>query len=36
MRTKYGDGAAQSEWAVVNSLPHRERIAFDNLLRQVY
>lgn len=36
MLTKFDDIAAQGEWAVVNTQPHRERLALDNLLRQKF
>ena len=36
LRTKYGDFAAQGAWVVVNTQPHRERIALDNLARQEF
>jgi transcriptional antiterminator RfaH len=36
LRTNYGDLAAQGAWVVVNTQPHRERIALDNLARQEF
>ena len=36
MRTKYDDFAAQGAWVAVNTQPHRERIALDNLTRQEF
>jgi transcriptional antiterminator RfaH len=36
MRTEDGAIAPRGAWVVVNTQPHRERIALDNLLRQEF
>lgn len=36
MKTEEGHIAPRGVWAVVNTQPHRERIALDNLLRQEF
>jgi transcriptional antiterminator RfaH len=36
MRTGHSDFATHGGWVVVNTQPHRERIALDNLLRQEF